>query len=156
MIKALTCKHNKVTPHQKYKQQLNCRIILNFLLLYLSQIELQRMKVDCKVTSRFAHTTMITKALNAANHSQEVFFEVDLPKTAFITNFSMSVPLCLHKPNYLHYCPLIKYIGFVIHLYLCFREIEGKVYTSEVKEKEKARQQYEKAVSSGQTAGLVR
>lgn len=39
---------------------------------------------------------------------------------------------------------------------LCaFREIEGKEYVGVVKEKEKAKKQYEKAVSSGQTAGLV-
>lgn len=37
-----------------------------------------------------------------------------------------------------------------------FREIDGKTYTGEVKEKEKAKKQYEKAVSSGQTAGLVK
>ncbi|XP_058647943.1 inter-alpha-trypsin inhibitor heavy chain H3 [Onychostoma macrolepis] len=90
----------------------------------LSQIEVQSMRVDCKVASRFAHTVMTTKALNTANASQEVFFEVDLPKTAFITNFSI--------------------------------EIEGRIYVSEVKEKEQARQQYESAVSSGQTAGLVK
>uniref|UniRef100_A0A1A8V9U1 Inter-alpha-trypsin inhibitor heavy chain H3 n=1 Tax=Nothobranchius furzeri TaxID=105023 RepID=A0A1A8V9U1_NOTFU len=35
-------------------------------------------------------------------------------------------------------------------------EIEGKVYVGEVKEKEKAKKQYEKAVSTGQTAGLVK
>uniref|UniRef100_A0A671NG00 Inter-alpha-trypsin inhibitor heavy chain H3 n=1 Tax=Sinocyclocheilus anshuiensis TaxID=1608454 RepID=A0A671NG00_9TELE len=88
------------------------------------QIEVQRIKVDCKVTSRFAHTVMTTKALNKANVSQEVSFEVELPKTSFITNFSM--------------------------------EIDGKTYTGVVKEKEQAKQQYQKAVSSGQTAGLVK
>lgn len=36
------------------------------------------------------------------------------------------------------------------------REIDGEVYVGEVKEKEKAKTQYEKAVSSGQTAGLVK
>ncbi|XP_016375837.1 inter-alpha-trypsin inhibitor heavy chain H3a isoform X2 [Sinocyclocheilus rhinocerous] len=87
-------------------------------------IEVQSMKVDCKVTSRFAHTVMTTKALNKANVSQEVSFEVELPKTSFITNFSM--------------------------------EIDGKTYTGVVKEKEQAKQQYQKAVSSGQTAGLVK
>ncbi|XP_056591544.1 inter-alpha-trypsin inhibitor heavy chain H3a [Triplophysa dalaica] len=89
-----------------------------------SQIEVQSVKVDCKVTSRFAHTVMTTKVLNKANVSQEVFFEVELPKMSFITNFSM--------------------------------EINGNTYTGEVKEKEKAKQQYEKAVSSGRTAGLVK
>lgn len=37
-----------------------------------------------------------------------------------------------------------------------FREIDGKTYTGVVKEKEKAKEQYQKAVSSGQTAGLVK
>ncbi|XP_038553892.1 inter-alpha-trypsin inhibitor heavy chain H3-like isoform X2 [Micropterus salmoides] len=87
-------------------------------------VEVYSVTVDCTVTSRFAHTVMTTKALNKANSSQEIFFEVELPKTAFITNFSM--------------------------------EIEGQVYVGEVKEKEKAKKQYEKAVSSGQTAGLVK
>ena len=35
------------------------------------------------------------------------------------------------------------------------REIENKLYVGEVKEKEKAKQEYVKAVSHGQTAGLV-
>ncbi|XP_028431392.1 inter-alpha-trypsin inhibitor heavy chain H3a [Perca flavescens] len=82
------------------------------------------MKVDCTVTSRFAHTVITSKALNKANFSKEVFFEMELPKTAFITNFSM--------------------------------EIDGQMYVGEVKGKEKAKKQYEKAVSSGQTAGLVK
>uniref|UniRef100_A0A672M7B3 Inter-alpha-trypsin inhibitor heavy chain 1 n=1 Tax=Sinocyclocheilus grahami TaxID=75366 RepID=A0A672M7B3_SINGR len=65
----------------------------------LSQIEVQSTRMDCKVASRFAHTVMTTKALNTANASQEVFFEVDLPKTAFITNFSMLVHLSLHNAS---------------------------------------------------------
>uniref|UniRef100_A0AAZ3PUP6 Inter-alpha-trypsin inhibitor heavy chain H3 n=1 Tax=Oncorhynchus tshawytscha TaxID=74940 RepID=A0AAZ3PUP6_ONCTS len=89
-----------------------------------AEVEVYSVKVDCKVASRFAHTVITSSALNKANSSQEVFFEVDLPKTAFITNFSM--------------------------------EIEGQTYTGEVKEKEKAKKQYQKAVSTGQTAGLVR
>ncbi|XP_027135467.1 inter-alpha-trypsin inhibitor heavy chain H3a [Larimichthys crocea] len=89
-----------------------------------AMVEVHSVKVDCTVTSRFAHTVMTSKALNKANSSQEIFFEVELPKTAFISNFSM--------------------------------EIEGQLYVGEVKEKEKAKKQYEKAVSSGQTAGLVK
>uniref|UniRef100_A0A7N8Y424 Inter-alpha-trypsin inhibitor heavy chain H3 n=1 Tax=Mastacembelus armatus TaxID=205130 RepID=A0A7N8Y424_9TELE len=89
-----------------------------------SQVEVYSVMVDCKVTARFAHTVMTSQALNHANYSQEIFFEVELPKTGFITNFSM--------------------------------EIDGQVYAGEVKEKEKAKKQYEKAVSSGQTAGLVK
>ncbi|XP_028853572.1 inter-alpha-trypsin inhibitor heavy chain H3-like isoform X2 [Denticeps clupeoides] len=88
------------------------------------QVVVQSVKVDCKVAFRFAHTVMTSTALNKGNSSQEVVFEVDLPKTAFITNFSM--------------------------------EIEEVVYVGEVKEKEKAKKQYEKAAASGQTAGLVK
>uniref|UniRef100_A0A8C3PRA8 Inter-alpha-trypsin inhibitor heavy chain 4 n=1 Tax=Calidris pygmaea TaxID=425635 RepID=A0A8C3PRA8_9CHAR len=47
--------------------------------------------VDCKVTSRFAHTVITSKIVNRANESREATFEVELPKTAFITNFSMSI-----------------------------------------------------------------
>ncbi|XP_078023563.1 inter-alpha-trypsin inhibitor heavy chain H3-like [Epinephelus lanceolatus] len=89
-----------------------------------AKVEVYSVKVDCTVTSRFAHTVMTSKARNKANFPQEIFFEMELPKTAFITNFSM--------------------------------EIDGQVYVGEVKEKEKAKKQYEKAVSSGQTAGLVK
>uniref|UniRef100_A0A3P9PWZ8 Inter-alpha-trypsin inhibitor heavy chain H3 n=1 Tax=Poecilia reticulata TaxID=8081 RepID=A0A3P9PWZ8_POERE len=88
------------------------------------QGEVLSVTVDCTVTNRFAHTVMTSVALNKANTSKEIFFDVELPKSAFITNFSM--------------------------------EIEGKVYVGDVKEKEKAKKQYEKAVSSGQTAGLVK
>ncbi|XP_068576728.1 inter-alpha-trypsin inhibitor heavy chain H3a isoform X2 [Cebidichthys violaceus] len=90
----------------------------------VEMVEVYSVKVDCTVMSRFAHTVMTSRALNKANSSQEIFFEVDLPKTAFIVNFSM--------------------------------EIDGEVYVGEVKEKEKAKKQYEKAVSSGHTAGLVK
>ncbi|XP_027859388.1 inter-alpha-trypsin inhibitor heavy chain H3a isoform X1 [Xiphophorus couchianus] len=89
-----------------------------------AMVEVLSVTVDCTVTNRFAHTVMTSVALNKANESKEIFFDVELPKSAFITNFSM--------------------------------EIEGKVYVGEVKEKEKAKKQYEKAVSSGQTAGLVK
>lgn len=122
------------------------------------------MTVDCTVTSRFAHTVMTSVALNKANVSQEIFFKVELPKTAFITNFSMSVFLqnsvfnavkqdkIIIKSQHLStkYC-VMKHVPPSLP-----REIEGQVYVGEVKEKEKAKKQYEKAVSSGQTAGLVK
>ncbi|CAL8338278.1 unnamed protein product [Lota lota] len=87
-------------------------------------VEVHSVTVHCTVASRFAHTVMTSSALNKANSSQEIFFEVELPKTAFITNFTM--------------------------------EIEGQIYVGVVNEKEKAKKQYEKAVSTGQTAGLVK
>ncbi|XP_017280694.1 inter-alpha-trypsin inhibitor heavy chain H3a [Kryptolebias marmoratus] len=87
-------------------------------------VEVHSVTVECTVMSRFAHTVITSVALNKANSSQEIFFEVEMPKTAFITNFIM--------------------------------QIEGKDYAGVVKEKKKAKKEYEKAVSSGQTAGLVK
>ncbi|XP_010147565.1 PREDICTED: inter-alpha-trypsin inhibitor heavy chain H4 [Eurypyga helias] len=54
-------------------------------------IEIYSLHVDSKVTSRFAHTVITSKIVNRANESREATFEVELPKTAFITNFSMSI-----------------------------------------------------------------
>ncbi|XP_010131120.1 PREDICTED: inter-alpha-trypsin inhibitor heavy chain H3 [Buceros rhinoceros silvestris] len=82
------------------------------------------MKIDSKVTSRFAHNVITSRAVNRGNAHKEVFFDVDLPKSAFITNFSMT--------------------------------IDGVTYPGIIKEKEVAKKQYEKAVSKGHTAGLVK
>ncbi|EMP39755.1 Inter-alpha-trypsin inhibitor heavy chain H3, partial [Chelonia mydas] len=89
-----------------------------------SGIDIYSMKIDSKVTSRFAHNVITSRAVNRASVSKEVLFEVELPKTAFITNFSMT--------------------------------IDGITYLGNIKEKEAAKKQYEKAVSRGHTAGLVK
>nr|XP_034962048.1 inter-alpha-trypsin inhibitor heavy chain H4-like [Zootoca vivipara] len=52
-------------------------------------IEIYSLHVDCKVTSRYAHTVITSRVVNRANESKEALFEVELPKSAFITNFSM-------------------------------------------------------------------
>ncbi|NXU52036.1 ITIH4 inhibitor, partial [Turnix velox] len=87
-------------------------------------IKIYSLHVDCKVTSRFAHTVVISKIVNQANESREATFEVELPKTAFITNFSMS--------------------------------IDGQVYPGVIKEKAAAQEEYDTAVSRGQSSGLVK
>ncbi|XP_043930570.1 inter-alpha-trypsin inhibitor heavy chain H3-like [Protopterus annectens] len=87
-------------------------------------IQIYSLKIDCTVTSRFAHNVITSRAVNRANVSKEAMFDVELPKTGFITNFSMI--------------------------------IDGVTYTGVVKEKEVAKQQYQQAVSRGQTAGLVK
>ncbi|XP_027803607.1 inter-alpha-trypsin inhibitor heavy chain H3 [Marmota flaviventris] len=87
-------------------------------------IEVYSTKISCKVTSRFAHNVVTTKAVNNADKAKEVSFDVELPKTAFITNFTLT--------------------------------IDGVTYPGIVKEKEIAKKQYEKAVSQGKTAGLVK
>lgn len=43
------------------------------------------------MTSRFAHNVVTTRAVNWADTAKEVSFVVDLPKTAFITNFTLWV-----------------------------------------------------------------
>ncbi|XP_056357314.1 inter-alpha-trypsin inhibitor heavy chain H4 isoform X1 [Oenanthe melanoleuca] len=87
-------------------------------------IEIYSLHVDCKVTSRFAHTVITSRIINRANESREATFEVELPKTAFITNFSMS--------------------------------IDGELYPGIIKEKAAAQNEYDTAVSQGQSAGLVK
>uniref|UniRef100_A0AAQ4PXL6 Inter-alpha-trypsin inhibitor heavy chain H3 n=1 Tax=Gasterosteus aculeatus aculeatus TaxID=481459 RepID=A0AAQ4PXL6_GASAC len=113
-----------VVVSQETKESMGPRSIKKRSTNSADMVEVHSVKVDCTVTSRFAHTVTTSKALNRANFSQEIFFEVELPKTAFIVNFSM--------------------------------EIDGEVYVGEVKGKEKAKKQYEQAVSSGRTAGLVK
>ncbi|XP_008578297.1 PREDICTED: inter-alpha-trypsin inhibitor heavy chain H3 isoform X4 [Galeopterus variegatus] len=89
-----------------------------------NSIEVYSTKISCKVTSRFAHNVVTTRAVNRADTAKEVSFDVELPKTAFITNFTLT--------------------------------IDGVTYPGNVKEREVARKQYEKAVSQGKTAGLVK
>ncbi|XP_043944294.1 inter-alpha-trypsin inhibitor heavy chain H2 isoform X2 [Protopterus annectens] len=55
------------------------------------QIIVHNYKVQSFVTSRFAHTVIRTKVSNRAQRSQSVAFEVTIPKTSFITNFTMDV-----------------------------------------------------------------
>ncbi|KAG9353226.1 hypothetical protein JZ751_017802 [Albula glossodonta] len=59
--------------------------------LLKGRVEVVSVKVNSKVAYRFAHTVMTSVAVNRANTSKEVSFSVDLPKTAFITNFTMEV-----------------------------------------------------------------
>uniref|UniRef100_A0A8C5WLA4 Inter-alpha-trypsin inhibitor heavy chain 3 n=1 Tax=Leptobrachium leishanense TaxID=445787 RepID=A0A8C5WLA4_9ANUR len=49
------------------------------------------LQIDCKITFRFARTFITTKVYNQLNISREAIFDVELPKTAFITKFSMTV-----------------------------------------------------------------
>uniref|UniRef100_A0A8D2LTZ8 Inter-alpha-trypsin inhibitor heavy chain H4 n=1 Tax=Varanus komodoensis TaxID=61221 RepID=A0A8D2LTZ8_VARKO len=92
--------------------------------VHQNAIEILSLHVDCKVTSRFAHTVITSGAVNRANESKEALFEVELPKTAFITKFSMT--------------------------------IDGERYPGVIKEKKSAQDQYDAAVSRGQSAGLVK
>uniref|UniRef100_A0A672QQ28 Inter-alpha-trypsin inhibitor heavy chain H3-like n=1 Tax=Sinocyclocheilus grahami TaxID=75366 RepID=A0A672QQ28_SINGR len=86
-------------------------------------IDIYSFHINSTVTSRYATTVITSRVANLLNQSEEVHFEVKIPKDAFISQFRMT--------------------------------IEGKTYDGVVKEKEEAQQQYNQAVSRGQSAGLV-
>uniref|UniRef100_A0A8C5JAY7 Inter-alpha-trypsin inhibitor heavy chain 4 n=1 Tax=Junco hyemalis TaxID=40217 RepID=A0A8C5JAY7_JUNHY len=102
----------------------NLHVSVSVYFIFQPAVEIYSLHVDCKVTSRFAHTVITSRIVNRANESREATFEVELPKTAFITNFSMS--------------------------------IDGEVYPGIIKEKAAAQNEYDSAVSQGQSAGLVK
>ncbi|CAK6435502.1 unnamed protein product [Pipistrellus nathusii] len=54
-------------------------------------IDIYSLTVDSKVSSRFAHTVITSRVVNKADSMQEATFQIELPKKAFITNFSMII-----------------------------------------------------------------
>uniref|UniRef100_H3AMP0 Inter-alpha-trypsin inhibitor heavy chain 2 n=1 Tax=Latimeria chalumnae TaxID=7897 RepID=H3AMP0_LATCH len=54
-------------------------------------ISIYSYKVQSTITSRFAHTVICSKVVNRAAVAQSVAFNVQIPKTAFISNFTMNV-----------------------------------------------------------------
>ncbi|XP_074054313.1 inter-alpha-trypsin inhibitor heavy chain H4-like [Macrotis lagotis] len=56
-----------------------------------NDIDIYSLTLDSKVTSRFAHTTITSRVVNKAEEAREALFQVELPKSAFITNFSMII-----------------------------------------------------------------
>ncbi|KAI2659039.1 Inter-alpha-trypsin inhibitor heavy chain H3 [Labeo rohita] len=87
-------------------------------------VDIYSFYINSTVTSRYATTVITSRVANTLNESQEIQFEVKIPKNAFISKFRMT--------------------------------IEGKTYDGVVKEKEEAQQQYNQAVSRGQSAGLIK
>ncbi|XP_059384983.1 inter-alpha-trypsin inhibitor heavy chain H3-like [Carassius carassius] len=87
-------------------------------------VDIYSFYINSTVTSRYSTTVITSRVANTLNESQEIQFEVKIPKNAFISKFRMT--------------------------------IEGKTYDGVVKGKEEAQQQYNQAVSQGQSAGLVR
>lgn len=59
---------------------------------------IRSLKVNCKVTSRFAHYVITSQVVNNADEAKEISFDVEIPKTAFISDFAMCVP-CLTLPH---------------------------------------------------------
>ncbi|XP_011813628.1 PREDICTED: inter-alpha-trypsin inhibitor heavy chain H4 isoform X1 [Colobus angolensis palliatus] len=54
-------------------------------------IDIYSLTVDSRVSSRFAHTVVTSRVVNRASTVQEATFQMELPKKAFITNFSMII-----------------------------------------------------------------
>ncbi|XP_075039216.1 inter-alpha-trypsin inhibitor heavy chain H3-like isoform X2 [Mixophyes fleayi] len=65
----------------------------------VEDIEIHSININSKVISHFAHNVITSRAVNRANISKEVFFNVDLPKSAFITKFSMIIDGVIYAGN---------------------------------------------------------
>ncbi|XP_032066686.1 inter-alpha-trypsin inhibitor heavy chain H4-like isoform X3 [Thamnophis elegans] len=70
---------------------LSSQILLTDAVIHQNAIEIYSLHIDCKVMSRYAHTVITSRIVNRANESKEALFDVELPKKAFITNFSMTI-----------------------------------------------------------------
>ncbi|KAM6986274.1 inter-alpha-trypsin inhibitor heavy chain H2 [Aplochiton taeniatus] len=56
-----------------------------------NDITVKSYKVESRITSRFAHTTVKSTVINSGLSAQSIGFNVQIPKRAFITNFTMNV-----------------------------------------------------------------
>ncbi|MCJ8743222.1 hypothetical protein PDJAM_G00091390 [Pangasius djambal] len=54
-------------------------------------ITVKSYKVESRITSRFAYTTVRSSVVNSGSNSQSIGFNVQIPKRAFINNFTMNV-----------------------------------------------------------------
>ncbi|XP_025311926.2 inter-alpha-trypsin inhibitor heavy chain H4 isoform X2 [Canis lupus baileyi] len=99
----LKFRSNLLAPGAKMKASgLGCTCGITLVLLSLlavlhattaqkNDISIYSFTVDSKVSSRFAHTVVTSRVVNRAETVQEATFQVELPKRAFITNFSMII-----------------------------------------------------------------
>lgn len=60
-----------------------------FMYLWCHQLKVTDYHVRCSVVSRYAVTTVQSSVSNQLPVTKEAAFEVDLPSTAFISNFTM-------------------------------------------------------------------
>uniref|UniRef100_A0A3Q2QG18 VIT domain-containing protein n=1 Tax=Fundulus heteroclitus TaxID=8078 RepID=A0A3Q2QG18_FUNHE len=54
-------------------------------------IKVKSYRVESRITSRFAHTTIRSSVVNSNARAQSIGFSVQIPKRAFISNFTMNV-----------------------------------------------------------------
>lgn len=126
-------------------------LICTITLLLLVKVKRQTDKAEPKIVllhalstvkSRFATTILTAQLKNEANSSQEAVFTATLPDGAFISNFTMCANIVqLFSPRFINLCRC--------------RQIGDKFIVGEVKEKAKAKQDYDAAVARGESAGHV-
>uniref|UniRef100_A0A7N6A1B1 Inter-alpha-trypsin inhibitor heavy chain 2 n=1 Tax=Anabas testudineus TaxID=64144 RepID=A0A7N6A1B1_ANATE len=56
-----------------------------------NDITVKSYRVESRITSRFAHVTVRSSVVNSGSKAQSIGFNVQIPKQAFITNFTMNV-----------------------------------------------------------------
>uniref|UniRef100_A0A673I832 Inter-alpha-trypsin inhibitor heavy chain H2-like n=1 Tax=Sinocyclocheilus rhinocerous TaxID=307959 RepID=A0A673I832_9TELE len=56
-----------------------------------NDITVKSYKVESRITSRFTHTTVKSSVVNSGPNAQSIGFNVEIPKRAFINNFTMNV-----------------------------------------------------------------
>lgn len=54
-------------------------------------IDIYSLTMHSEVSSRFARTVVTSRVVNRAETLQEATFQLELPRKAFITNFSMTI-----------------------------------------------------------------
>ncbi|XP_059181774.1 inter-alpha-trypsin inhibitor heavy chain H2 [Centropristis striata] len=85
------------TSHIQDHQERHKRAILtseeqeDFEAIRGDDITVKSYKVESRITSRFAHTTVRSSVINSGSKAQSIGFNVQIPKRAFITNFTMNV-----------------------------------------------------------------
>uniref|UniRef100_A0AAR2KND1 Inter-alpha-trypsin inhibitor heavy chain 2 n=1 Tax=Pygocentrus nattereri TaxID=42514 RepID=A0AAR2KND1_PYGNA len=62
-----------------------------FIVIRGSDITVKSYTVESRITARFAHTTVKSSVVNSGPNAQSIGFNVQIPKRAFITNFTMNV-----------------------------------------------------------------
>nr|XP_055045710.1 inter-alpha-trypsin inhibitor heavy chain H2 isoform X3 [Misgurnus anguillicaudatus] len=56
-----------------------------------NDITVKSYKMESRITSRFVHTTVKSSVVNSGSSAQSIGFNVQIPKRAFINNFTMNV-----------------------------------------------------------------
>uniref|UniRef100_A0A672S3S4 Inter-alpha-trypsin inhibitor heavy chain H2-like n=1 Tax=Sinocyclocheilus grahami TaxID=75366 RepID=A0A672S3S4_SINGR len=66
-------------------------LLKSFTAIQGNDITVKSYKVESRITSRFAHTTVKSSVVNSGPNAQSIGFNVEIPKRAFINNFTMNV-----------------------------------------------------------------